>query len=251
MDLSTQLKDRYGKSYLSYSSIKVALQDMQLFEMKMRNQLKFESPALAFGKLYDCLLLTPESFSDQFVVADDTVICLEIGGKAPQRTKAYSEWKESIAEEGKETVSHEDVTKAKEMIERLHDTGVHETSLNGDAQYEFNDFINDIPVRGFLDILGDGYISDSKTTQKISKFRWSVRDFGYDIQAYMYTQVLGIDDFRWVVQEKTYPYAVGLYFASEDTLNFGKMKFEKAVARIREHLDSGVKASSYYETDYI
>ena len=208
MDLSTQLKDRYGKSYLSYSSIKVALQDMQLFEMKMRNQLKFESPALAFGKLYDCLLLTPESFSDQFVVADDTVICLEIGGKAPQRTKAYSEWKESIAEEGKETVSHEDVTKAKEMIERLHDTGVHETSLNGDAQYEFNDFIND-------------------------------------------TQVLGIDDFRWVVQEKTYPYAVGLYFASEDTLNFGKMKFEKAVARIREHLDSGVKASSYYETDYI
>ena len=45
---------------------------MQLFEMKMKDQLKIESPALSFGKLYDCLLLTPESPIDQFVVADDT-----------------------------------------------------------------------------------------------------------------------------------------------------------------------------------
>ncbi len=251
MDLALKLSEKYGKGYLSYSSIKYALKDMQLFEMKMRDQLKIESPALAFGKLYDCLLLTPESFSDQFVVADDTAICLEIGGKAPQRTKAYSEWKDSLAEPGKQIVSVEDKVKAEEMIRRLQETGVHEISLQGDAQYEFNDFIGDVPVRGFLDILNDEYIADSKTTQKLDKFKWAVRDFGYDIQAYIYTEVLGIKDFRWVAQEKAYPYAVGLYFASDQTLEYGKQKFDTAVARIREHLDSGVKATTYYETSYI
>lgn len=251
MTFGEQLQQKYGKGYLSYSSVKLALQDMRLFEMKMRGQLKMESPALSFGKLYDCLLLTPDAFDAQFVVADDTDIIKEIGGKAPKRTKLYAEWKESLKQEGKETVSPEDITKAKEMIERLYDTGVQETSLKGDAQYEFNDYIGDVPVRGFLDILGDGYITDSKTTQKIGKFRWSVRDFGYDIQAYMYTQVLGIDDFRWVAQEKAYPYAVGLYFASEQTLENGKNKFDRAVARIREYLDGDIKSTSYYETDYI
>ena len=63
MDLALKLSEKYGKGYLSYSSIKYALKDMQLFEMKMKDQLKIESPALSFGKLYDCLLLTPESVS--------------------------------------------------------------------------------------------------------------------------------------------------------------------------------------------
>ncbi len=108
------------------------------------------------------------------------------------------------------------------MIQRLQETGVHEISLQGDAQYEFNDFIGDVPVRGFLDILNDEYIADSKTTQKLDKFKWAVRDFGYDIQAYIYTEVLGIKDFRWVAQEKAYPYAVGLYFASDQTLEYGE-----------------------------
>tara|TARA_R110000796_G_scaffold6811_2_gene23952 strand:+ start:3597 stop:4364 length:768 start_codon:yes stop_codon:yes gene_type:complete len=255
MDLALKLSERYGKGYLSYSSIKCALQDMSLFEMKMRDEIKFNSPALSFGKLYDCLLLTPDSFDGQFVVADDAKMCKEIGGKAPRNTKAYKEWKAEISQltqnADKTLVSQEDMFKAEQMITRLKETGVHEIALQGDAQYEFNDFIGDVPVRGFLDILGDGYITDSKTTQKLSKFKWSIRDFSYDIQAYIYTEVLGIKDFRWVAQEKTEPYSVALYYASDQTLKQGKMKFDTAVEKIREHLDSGLKASTYYETSYI
>lgn len=44
MELALKISQEYGKGYLSYSSIKLALQDMKLFEMKMRDQLKFETP---------------------------------------------------------------------------------------------------------------------------------------------------------------------------------------------------------------
>ena len=40
MELALKISQEYGKGYLSYSSIKLALQDMRLFEMKMRDQLK-------------------------------------------------------------------------------------------------------------------------------------------------------------------------------------------------------------------
>ena len=99
MDFALKLSKEYGKGYLSYSSIKYALEDMKKFDMKMRDELVFDSPALAFGKLYDCMLLTPEFFDTQFVVVDDTDICKEIGGKAPKRTKAYAEWLESLESE--------------------------------------------------------------------------------------------------------------------------------------------------------
>ena len=46
--------ERYGKSHLSYSSLKVALTDMAQFDRYMKGELKFESPAaLEFGTLYD------------------------------------------------------------------------------------------------------------------------------------------------------------------------------------------------------
>jgi len=251
MELALKISQEYGKGYLSYSSIKLALQDMRLFEMKMRDQLKIDSPALSFGKLYDCLLLTPEDFSKNYFVADDRIVLENIGGKAPKRTKAYAEWKAKMEEGGLTLVSGEDVKKAEEMILRLKVTGVYEIALQGDKQYEFNDFIGDVPVRGFLDVLGDGYITDSKTTQKLDKFRWSVRDFGYDIQAYMYSEVTGIKDFRWVAQEKAYPYAVGLYYASEETLKEGQIKFNKAVERITEFLENGLPHDEYYTVDTI
>ena len=62
------IKQRTGKEYLSYSSIKYALQDVALFEMYMQGRLKKESDALTFGSAYDCLLFTPDRFNDTFYV---------------------------------------------------------------------------------------------------------------------------------------------------------------------------------------
>ena len=69
--------ERTGKPYLSYSSIKYALQDMALFELYMKGKLRKESQALTFGSAYDVLLFTPDEFDKRFYVLDDEEIIQE------------------------------------------------------------------------------------------------------------------------------------------------------------------------------
>ena len=132
------------------------------------------------------------------------------------------------------------------MIERLKVTGVMEEYLIGDYQHEFNKEISGVPVRGFLDCLNKDYISDHKTTRSLSAFRYAVRDYGYDIQAYIYCSVLGLDKFYWVAQEKAYPYVIGVYQASDETIENGKVKFYKAVERITRYLDNNLETETFY-----
>ena len=210
MSMRDRLKESVGKPHLSYSSLKYALGDMRLWEMYMRGQLKKESEALYFGSLYDLLLFEPEKFEDAYFVLDDTDVVNSIGGKFPRNTKRYREWKAEQVEKNptKELASEADVKKAKEMIQRLKDCGVYDKRFAGGRfQVEFNEDVDGVPLKGFLDCLQDGeFIVDSKSSRSIDKFRYDVNSFSYDIQAYVYTKVFGLKDFYWVVQEKAYPY---------------------------------------------
>ena len=248
--LSIKLAESVGKGHLSYSSIKYALQDMRLWEMYMRGELKKESDALTFGSMYDCLLFTPEDFKKQFMVLNDSDKCEEIGGRAPRMTNKYKAWVKNFQEEadekGVKLIGEDDYIKAKEMIERLKVSGVLETYLIGDYQHEFNQEIDGVPVRGFLDCLNKEYISDHKTTRSLSSFRYAVRDYGYDIQAYIYCSVLGLSKFYWVAQEKAYPFAIGVYEASDETLENGQKKFHKAVDRINRYLDNNLDTNTFF-----
>jgi hypothetical protein len=253
--LSIKLAESVGKGHLSYSSIKYALQDMKLWEMYMRGQLKKESDALTFGSMYDCLLFTPEDFDKQFYILNDSDIIEQLMQErpnltSPRMTSKYKAWlkeyAEETAEKGLKMVSQEDADTAKEMIERLKVSGVLENYLIGDYQHEFNQEIEGVPVRGFLDCLNKEYISDHKTTRSLSSFRYAVKDYGYDIQAYIYCTVLGLDKFYWVAQEKAYPYAIGVFEASEETLKRGKEKFDTAVDRINTYLDNNIQTDTFY-----
>ena len=261
MEFATKLQERTGKGYLSYSALKYASdnskqQDMKLFELYMRGLLRKESPALTFGSLYDCMLLEPEKVDDRFYVLDDTEICAEIGGKNPRATKKYKEWKAEQDSNGKTIVGEADWNMAVDMINRLDvsevvnpDTGELvpvRQFLSGNPQHEINSWIGEVPVRGFLDVSGDGFITDSKSTRSIHGFRYDVNSFCYDIQAYIYTQVMGTNDFYWVVQEKTKPYLCGVYKASEQTLKSGERKFWSAVNNIERWLDNPEKETDTF-----
>lgn len=260
MEFATKLLERTGKGYLSYSAIKYAAdgsknQDMKLFELYVKGKLHKESPAMSFGSLYDCMLLEPEKVNDRFFFLDDSEKIQEIGGKSPRATKVYKDWKEEQELEavatGKRVVSEEDMTKAIDMINRLDESEVvmPETGeimpvrefLKGTAQQEIVGWIDEVPIRGFLDVHGGSFITDSKTTRSISGFRYDVRGFDYDIQAYMYTKHEGINDFYWVVQDTTSPYLCGVFKASETTLQYGEMKFQSAINNIRRWLDAPTK----------
>jgi hypothetical protein len=248
MTLRERLTEATGKPHLSYSSIKYALGDMRLWEMYMKGQLKKESDALVFGTLYDMLLFERDKAYDQYYVLNDDEIVAKIGGKYPRNTKKYKEWKAEAAEknQGKTLVSSEDWKKANDMITRLADCGLIKKRLTGRYQVEFNEDVDGIPLKGFLDCLGDGYITDSKSSRSVDKFRYDVNSFCYDIQAYIYTKVFGIKDYYWVVQEKAYPYYPAEVKCSEETLFKGEMKFHQALENIHNYLDKGLPEQDCY-----
>jgi hypothetical protein len=252
MSMRDRLTESVGKPHLSYSSLKYALGDMRLWEMYMRGQLKKESDALIFGSLYDMLLFEPEKAHDTYFVLDDGDIVASIGGKYPRSTKRYKEWKAEQVDKqaNKELASQEDWTKAHEMIQRLKDCGLYDSRFAGGRfQVEFNEDVDGIPLKGFLDCLQDGkFIVDSKSSRSIDKFRYDVNSFSYDIQAYVYTKVFGIKDFYWVVQEKAYPYYPADVKCSEETLFRGEMKFHQALENINEWLNGTKKTEEYYAT---
>ena len=123
------------------------------------------------------------------------------------------------------------------MIERLKDSGLYDKRFaGGKYQVEFNVDLDGVPLKGFLDCLQDDSIIDSKSSRGIDKFRYDVRSWSYDIQAFVYTKVFGIKDFYWVVQEKAYPFYCADVKCSEETLFSGEMKFHQALENIKAYL---------------
>ena len=278
MDFANKLMERTGKGYLSYSALKYAAdgsrnQDMKLFELYMKGLLEKNSDALFFGSLYDTLLLEPDTLMDKYYVVFDDSKKAELDEKHSGKYKnvratkvwkdEYNEWYESEAvhSKGRDIVNEEWMNQAEGMVKRLHEsevidmktglkTPVH-SYLRGNAQYEINDWIEDIPVRGFLDVRGDGFITDSKTTRDLYGFRYDVGKYDYDIQAYIYSQVEQVEDFYWVAQSKSVPYTCGVFKASTITLSKGEHKFWSAINNIREWLNSNSNSDSFAIYDEI
>ena len=251
MNMRDRLTEAVGKPHLSYSSLKYALGDMRLWEMYMKGQLKKESEALYFGSLYDLLLFEPEKFSDTYYTLDDSAIVDDIGGKSPRNTKRYREWKAEAAQEtqnaNKLLAPEADVKKAHEMIQRLKDCGLYDKRFaGGQYQVEFNVDLDGVPLKGFLDCLQDDCIIDSKSSRGVNKFRYDVRGFSYDIQAYIYTKVFDIKDFYWVVQEKNFPFYPADVKCTEETLFNGEMKFHEALENIKNWLDGNTNTVAHY-----
>tara|TARA_B100000424_G_scaffold151447_1_gene115529 strand:- start:4634 stop:5419 length:786 start_codon:yes stop_codon:yes gene_type:complete len=255
MTIPEQLKKRYNKSHLSYSSIKQALGDMAQFDRYMKGELLYKSDALDFGTLYDMLLFERAKAMDTYFVVNKQKILNECSektkhSKSPHLTNEYKAAKQEIEDQakmkGQTLVSHEDWQMANDMIDRLSTCGLLDTYLAGDYQVGFLEELNGVQVKGFLDCLGDGFISDSKSARSAEKFRYAVRDFCYDIQAYIYTKVFGIKDFYWVVQEKTYPYLPALVKCTDETIFVGEMKYNEAVNRIRVFLNDDYEPTKDY-----
>jgi hypothetical protein len=87
MNISDKLQERYGKSHLSYSSLKQALGDMAQFDRYMKGELKYQSDALDFGTLYDMLLFEREQAFEKYVVLSDSEIMSRLSDKAKASKK--------------------------------------------------------------------------------------------------------------------------------------------------------------------
>jgi uncharacterized protein YmfQ (DUF2313 family) len=49
-----------------------------------------------------------------------------------------------------------------------------------------------------------------------------------------------------VAQEKAYPYVIGVYQASDETIANGQAKFDRAVERITRYLDNNLETDTFF-----
>ncbi|MEL0117974.1 MAG: PD-(D/E)XK nuclease-like domain-containing protein [Opitutae bacterium] len=244
MTITEALNNRYNKDYLSYSSIKFALKDMAQFDRYMKGEMYKDSDALRFGSLYDMMLLEFDKCMDTYKLITHEEVMDNVSDKTresknPKMTKDYKSIVEKLRleaeKEGKIICSVDDWNTSKDMVERLDKSGLRKY-LTGRVQEKVETTINGVKFMGYIDCLGKGFVTDSKSTRSVDGFRYDVKKFSYHLQAYIYTQATGIDTFYWVAQEKTYPYLPALVTCTEETLWSAELTIMDSLVKLERFL---------------
>lgn len=178
------------------------------------------TPALLFGQMVHKMVLEPESFDDEWIVAPEV-------DKRTKEGKAI--WSQFEADaEGRKIVKLADYAKAQEMVEALTSLQLVQTLLAGEHELPifWTDQLTGEPCKVRLDCchtMPDRLlVVDYKTTADATTeaFMRSAINYGYDLQAAMYSegvkQTKGCKtDFVFIVQEKDPPYSVNILRADE------------------------------------
>ena len=208
------------------------------------------TPALQFGAMVHKLLLEPETFGEEYVVAPDV----------DRRTKAGKEaWNavvENASAEGKTVMTVEDFAKATDMVEAVKRHPIANRLINGPGKHEEALFWTDedtgIKCKVRLDALvgkgKDMMVVDYKTaadakTDVVSRM---IFRYGYHVQSHMYTHAVQVNyglkerpPFVLVVQEKKPPYAVNVIQLTEDVILAGEDDFRLYIGMLHQCRETG------------
>ena len=193
-----------------------------------------DTPALLEGRAAHKLILEPETFTEEFVIAP----------QCDRRTKEGKETYAAFVEaaEGKEVITTDTMTKIYEMAEAIKQNEVAVKFLQGEHEQSY--FWTDAEtgekckVRPdcIAEVDGQKYIVDYKTTESCADgaFERSVRKYGYKFQAGMYREGVfqnTFDDYKFafVAQEKKAPYASRVYICDDDFVREGYEAFREAI----------------------
>lgn len=187
------------------------------------------TPSLVFGQLVHKLLLQPDTFGDEFVVAP----------AVDRRTKSGKEAYEAFLQElgDRTAVSVDDYEKAQDMVTAAFKNPLVANLLNGEKEVPFfwTDPDTDVECKCRVDCIignedGKYFIVDYKTAgnAKTDIFNNSLFRYGYHFQAAMYGSgvkaALDLDympDFLFIVQEKNPPYSVNVISVTPDVMLAG------------------------------
>lgn len=204
------------------------------------------TPALLFGTAAHKYILEPDKFWDEYVIPP----------KVDRRTKAgKEEWTEFLEESrGKTIINEEDMDKIMAMDSAIDQNPTASALLRSgehEVPIEWMDTPTKLKCKCRPDVLteynGRKYIVDYKTTKSCAgnSFEWSCRDYGYKLQAGMYT--LGVfhdrlEDygFAFVAQEKKPPYAVRVYFCDPGFVDEGIDLFHELIGQLDECIKTGI-----------
>ena len=206
-----------GKQALSSSSLKMVLSSPKTYKYVTKYG-QSETQPLRDGKLFHTMILEPHKI-DELTIVDVA-------------TKAGKAYKEAKAE-GLEVYTTNEIKAAERLADAIlrNDEALHYMSK---AQFEIPEIamIDGIPFRAKADILKDNQIVDLKTTTGLNEFRYSADKYSYDLQAYLYKEMFGVDEFVFVCIDKG-SLDIGIFECSDDFYQKGKDKLEQGIANYK------------------
>ena len=219
-----------GQNALSSSTIKTLVNSPKTYYFTTKYG-SGETQALRDGKLFHTMILEPEKLNDIIFV--------------DAATKASKEYK-LAKETGKEVYTKNE----KKAAERLCDALLRNEAVKEyltKAEYEVPQIamIDGIPIRAKADIIKGNTIIDLKTTTGIKDFRYSADKYSYDLQAWLYRKMFGVDNFIFIAIDKG-SLDIAIFECSDEFYEKGKQKFEQGISNYKYFFQTeGVDLDQY------
>lgn len=199
-----------------------------------------DSPALKFGRAFDCALLTPDVFERHYIERP------KFTGKGSKTAKA--EWEAEHAEQDR--ITFDDLLRIKRMIEsvKAHPLAA-QMIRDGQPQMtlSWKDKESGLRCKSRLDyyVRSLAMIVDVKTCDDGSEegFRKAVAKYGYATQDALYRAAAGelnlpISHFVFLAVEKTPPYAVATYTLDAEAIGIGYSRVRQDIETLAHCLRS-------------
>ena len=212
-----------------------------------------DTEALAIGSAFHCLTTEPDTFSDMFAVGGP--INPKTGRVYGYDTKAFAEWAE---QQGKPVLTTEQYQAVVAMAAsvREHPRAAAILACPGDVELaiQWTDAETGVLCKCRLDYFvcdqDPPAIADLKSCQdaRPKAFSRSVLDYGYHIQAAMYSDAVfaafgKMPVFLFICCEKEPPYAVQVYHLSDRAIIKGRQQYRSLLAAYKRASETGTWAA--------
>ena len=195
---------------------------------------KFEpTSAMMLGSLIHKIILEPDDFDNDYAVFEGT-----------RRGKVWEGFK--TENEGKELVTIKEYDIANYVVEQSKNNKTFMDLLMRTSQTEklITWKSQGIEFKGFVDMVGDTFIADIKTTTDAGdKFQRDITYNDYKMQAAMYLECFPDKDFYIIAIEKSGAFNVQVYKFSNSMLLQGRNKYLNLTEKYKEW--NGEKESYY------
>lgn len=180
------------------------------------------SPAMVFGSLAHCALLTPELLNQEYVSSP----------YKDYKTKVAQDWKREIMDNGDQMiVSVADMNRAMEIALAVKNSN--EMPINYATEVAVFGEIDDVPVKGMIDIVPTegNTLYDLKTTasiESLDELQRTILNRGYHWQAALYLDLWNAlsgdtrDEFIFIFVETKAPYETAFVKLSKSFLDLGR-----------------------------
>ncbi len=267
---------------ISNSDVNLFQRSPHLYKAKLEGMYSTPvSDPMRMGSAFDCLLLEPHLWADQYVVTPlgmetpttskqvglvkamrsgmDMQECFRLAGYARPDPKTFHKLKpytEFLAEVGsRATISADEYTSLKNMLDSVRDNPVASQAVSECTKQVIYTAIHEetgLAVKGMLDMVGEDYVCDLKTTgEEVSRFPRKIWNYNYDRQIAHYASLASVDVCRFIAVERGHLNECDVFELHIDRVESGREKMNQALVDIKaSSVDNYTHRAHFYTTKW-